>query len=77
MSISPVDGTSSHLVLSDDSFDDRLVEHLLVPVFELLWFWNLLLRRMPMKYVIIALARRARPDMKLGETEMKRNRRLI
>lgn len=49
------------------------VEHLLVPLLQSLGLWDLLIQRMAVEDVVIALARRASPDVTSGVTGQNRN----
>lgn len=66
-----------YLVVEDDAIIECFVEHLLVPLLEAFRLRNFLVRRMAVEDVVIALARRTRPDVSRLESKNRQIRSMI
>ena len=66
----PVAAMSTHLVVDDNSLNDGLVQHFLVPVLQSLGLGDLLFWRVTVENVVIPLWRRARPDVSHGVAQL-------
>ena len=64
--------TLSHLVVNDNPLDDRLVEHLLVPVSQSLGLGDLHVGRVAVEDVVVSFARWTGPYVRCGVAVEKR-----
>lgn len=55
--------THAHLIVSDHTFHDSFIQHLLIPFLEAFLFRNFLLRWMAMENIVVAFARRTCPNV--------------
>jgi len=53
----------SYLVVNDNAFNDGLIQHLLVPVLQSLWFGNFHVDWVTVEYIVISFTRRTSPDV--------------
>ena len=61
---------SRYLVVDHHALQNGSIEHLLVPVLQTPWFGHALLGRMAVKNVVVAFARRTRPDVCVDVAEL-------
>lgn len=64
--------SAPHLVVVDDAFSHSLVQHLLVPLLQAFWLWDLLVRWVTMEDVVVPLTGRTGPDVTCCKPEKRR-----
>lgn len=55
--------STRYLIVMDDSFCKRLVQHLLVPLLQALRFWDFLIRGVAMEDVVVSFTWGTGPDV--------------
>lgn len=59
----PPSASTRYLVVMDDPLCKSLVQHLLVPLLQALWFWDFLIRGVAMEDVVISFTWGTGPDV--------------